>query len=476
MRLLATDLVAASVLLVSPLCARASDDEDLGRIPGEALKDDAPRTETPDGATATKGRGALERRLFLEDAFTASPFTHPVPVPSPKDLFPDDQHRTSFDGVARWSPLAPLQLVLSDRLNVLEQGDRSFFSSQTVENDLREAFMSFEIRENTFVEAGRVNARHGVALGFNPTDFFRARTLLNQSSLDPSVIRENRLGTLMVRLQSIFGMGAASLTFAPKVTSPPPLSERHPLGIDPRLGATNGANRALATLSLHLLDLSPELLGYVEPHRQKLGLDVSHPVGSAIVAYAEWAGGREANLATRAHAFGVATGTFPAGSPVLPPTTTTATFRNDVATGFSLTVAKAATLNLEYHFHEGGFGRSELRRWLSIGSAPGAQPSIANALWFVRGYASDQEEPLARHQLFVRADFPRTLRHDLDLSAFAFVNLEDGSSLSQLSLSYYLSDALTLSGFLSASLGDRHSERGSYPGSVSAILALRLYL
>ncbi len=73
-------------------------------------------------------------------------------------------------------------------------------------------------------------------------------------------------------------------------------------------------------------------------------------------------------------------------------------------------------------------------------------------------------------------EFPKTLRHDLDLSAFAFVNLEDASSLSQVSLSYYLSDALTGSGFLSASLGNQHSEHGSYPGSVSAILALRLYL
>ncbi len=147
-------------------------------------------------------------------------------------------------------------------------------------------------------------------------------------------------------------------------------------------------NRALATVSLHLLDLSPELLGYLEPHRQKLGLDVSHPVGSAIVAYGEWACGREANLATRAHAFGVATGAFPRNTPVLPPTATTSAFRNDLATGFSLTVARAATLNLEYHFHEGGFGWSDFRRWLSSSSAPGAPPFVPDELWYVRGYAS----------------------------------------------------------------------------------------
>ncbi len=475
MRGLSLTLLAISAIGSLPPRARADDDE-LGRIPGEALKDEAPRKESPGETTGKRSRATLERRLFLEDAFTASPFTHPVPVPSPKDLFADYQSRTSFDGAARWSPLAPLHLVLSDRLSVIGESDRSFFSSQTVENDLREAFMSVEIRENTFLEAGRVNVRNGVALGFNPTDFFRARTLLNQSSLDPSVIRENRLGTVMVRLESIFGFGAASLAFAPEVKSPPPLSERHPLGIDPRLGATNGMPRALATLSLHLLDLSPELLGYLEPHRQKLGLDVSHPVGGAIVTYGEWAGGREANLATRAHEFGVATGTLPPEAPVLPPTTTSSAFRNDLATGFSLTVARTATLNLEYHFHEGGFGSSDLRRGLSTGSAPGAPTFVPGELWFVRGYASDEGEPLARDELFVRADFPKTLRHDIDLSAFAFVNLQDGSSLSQLALSYYLSDSWTLAGFVSANLGARRSERGSYPESVNAIVALRLYL
>jgi hypothetical protein len=369
-----------------------------------------------------------------------------------------------------------LRLVLSDRLSLFEKSDVTFLSSQTVENDLREAFVSAELGEGTFLEAGRVNVRNGVALGFNPTDFMKARTLVGQSSLDPSVIRENRLGTLMVRLETMFGIGSASVAFAPKVESPPPLSERHPLGIDPRLGATNGMNRALATLSLHVLDLGPALVGYLEPHRQKVGLDLSHPVGSAIVAYGEWAGGTEANLATRARDLAVATGTFPSGTPVLPPTATTTAFRNDVATGLSLTVATAATLNLEYHFHEGGLGRSDFRRWSSIGSAPGTPSFIPAQLWAIRGSASDQGEPLPRHQLFVRAEFPRTLRHDLDLSAFAFVNLEDASSLSQVSLSCYLSDSLTLSGFVSASLGSRASERGSSPETVSAILAVRVYL
>src|SRR5262249_23479968 len=144
--------------------------------------------------------------------------------------------------------------------------------------------------------------------------------------------------------------------------------------------ATNGAHRVLCTLSFDLLDLSPQLLGYFELHRSKLGASISRPLGDAVVAYGEWAGGPENSVFERANGL-KARGVF----------------RNDVATGFSWTVS-TVTFNLEYHFHDAGFGREEWRNWFSGGSAPGA----ANAFWLVRGYASDQQEPMSRHQLFLR--------------------------------------------------------------------------
>ncbi|BDG05034.1 hypothetical protein [Anaeromyxobacter oryzae] len=476
MRGLVITIAASAALALIPGGPRAGDDEDLGRIPGEALAEEAPPQGTQGEPPAAEARTPFERRLFLEGAATASPFTRSVPVPYPNGVVVPYQNRTSLDGALTFSPVKPLRFVLSDRLNVLEASDLSFFSSQTVENDLREAFVSAEIHRNTFLEVGRVNERNGIALGFNPTDFLKTRTLVGQSSLDPSVIRENRLGVLMVRLESVFPGGGASLAFAPKVRAPSPLSEHHPLGVDPRFGATNGMNRAVGTVSLDLLDLSPELIGYLEPHRQKIGLNVSHGLGSAVVLYGEWAGGRERNLAARAHDLGVATGTLPPSAPVLPPTTTSTAFLNDLAAGFSLTVGTTATLNLEYHLHEGGLGGSAFRRWLSAGSSPSAPSFASDELWYVRGYAADLQEPLARQELFFRVSFPKTLRHDLDLGAFAFVNLADGSSLSQLSLSYYLSDAWTVSAYLSANLGARDSERGSEPASASGILSIKLYL
>ncbi len=55
-------------------------------------------------------------------------------------------------------------------------------------------------------------------------------------------------------------------------------------------------------------------------------------------------------------------------------------------------------------------------------------------------------------------------------------HLLDGSVLTQVSASYYASDAWTISAFASANLGDARSERGSLPQRVSGILQLTRYL
>jgi hypothetical protein len=255
-----------------------------------------------------------------------------------------------------------------------------------------------------------------------------------------------------------------------------PLVESNPVGLDPHFDATNTAHRVLCTLNLELLELSPQLLGYFELHRSKLGANVTRSIGDAVVAYAEWAGGPEENLIARANAFGKDTGSLPQAVPVLPPTSTDVAFRNDVATGFSWTVATAVTFNVEYNFHQAGFTRSDWNNWFDIGSRPGVPAFVPGALWLVRGYASDQQEPVAQHQMFVRASWPQAFTPDLELSAFAFVSLLDGSVLSQLAASYYVSDKWTASTYVSGNFGDARTERGSFPQRGSVILQLTRYL
>jgi hypothetical protein len=467
---LAVAVIVAGLCLVSR--ARGEDGDGLDRIPRGALDGPEPAGAPPaharelaGGATAPGGR------VFVADAFTGASPAQAAPVPYPRALV-HWQDRLSLDASGRWAPGGALELTFSDRLNVFEQSDLPALSSQTVQNDLREAYVAWEARPSTFLEAGRVNVRSGVALGFNPTDYFKTRTLVGQASLDPSVIRENRLGTLMVRAQTLWKGGSASLAFAPRVGGAAPLASRSRLGVNPRLDTTNADDRVLATLSLDVADLAPQLSGYVDPYRAKLGLGVSQPIGGAVVGYAEWSGGPERTLAARAVAFGRATGELPGGAPVLPPTSGARSFTNDVAAGFSWTVATAATLNVEYHLHEAGFGRRDWRRWFDAGSAPGAPSGVPGELWYVRGYANDQQEPVSTHQLFLRAAWPRALGLPLELGGFAFVSLLDGSALTQLSATYHLSDGWTVALYGSANVGGRRTEHGSFPQRLGAIVEL----
>jgi hypothetical protein len=462
--------------LVALATAPAMADDDADRIPRDVLDAEPAARPAPDPAAVARPlQPALRAKAFAEDAFSAWSRPRRVPVPYPPSLVSDWQNRTSLDLTLQWKALPWLTLTLSDRLNVFEQDGQKLVSESSVRNDLREASATWEPTRGTYLEAGRINVRHGAALGYNPTDFFKTRTLVGQASLDPSVIRQNRLGTLMVRAQTLWAWGSASVAYAPKVAEPSPIGGGDTL-VDPRFDATNTAHRVLCTLNAELLDLSPELLMYFERHRSKLGLNLTRAIGDAVVAYADWAAGPEEDLIARAAAFGRQTGTVPRSTPVLPPTSTATSLRNDLATGFSWTVATAVTFNVEYHFHEGGFTRGDWKNWFDLGSAPGAPAPLTGELWFVRGYASDQQEPVSQHQMFVRASWPRALAPELELTAFAFVSLLDGSVLSQLSANYYLSGTWTVSAYVAANLGDGRTERGSFPQRGNAILQLTGYL
>lgn len=441
----------------------------LAAVPGDDV-DLIPRAVTAAQATAPQAeKGASFRaRWFVENALSASTEPRDVPVPYPPSLASRWQNRASLDASLSWRPANPLVLTLSGRLNLFAQDGVSFVSPDTIRANLREAYATWQPISGFSVEAGRINVREGVALGFNPTDFFKTRTLVDQSSLDPSIVRQNRLGTVMVRAQGIRAGVSVSAAVAPKLASPPPLTESNPIGIDPHLGAMNGAWRAEAVLGFEVADLSPQLLGYLEEGRSKIGLDVSRPIGGAVVAYAEWAGGPEKSLAARAADSGKNTGTLPQNAPIVPPDSGATSFRNDVAAGFSWAIAATLTLNAEYHFHQGGFARAD---W-SYGFS---HPADARQLWYVRGYANDQQEPMSRHQLFARVAWPRFLSRDFEVDGFAFVGLIDGSVLSQLSFSDYLSKDWTLAAFISGNFGAPRSERGSFPQAATLTLQITRY-
>ncbi|MDE2494105.1 MAG: hypothetical protein KGL97_09410 [Alphaproteobacteria bacterium] len=454
-------MVALCLVLCAVTPAMAQENSDLDRIP------QAVESEPAAPAPNIDAHG----KYFLENDFVLSSARGMLAVASPSPPPSDWENRLSFDAFDQWSLGDGLTLTYSDRFNFTEANSISF-PSEALRNNLREVYLTWEPLTRTYLEFGRINLKNGIALGFNPTDFFKTRTAVAQASADPSALREDRFGTLMLRAQTIWDGGSLTFAYAPKVHTPRAITGALPNAMDPSFDQTNTADRFLLALNFEIEELSPQLLVYHESGRTKFGFNISHPVGQSIIAYAEWAGGAAPNLIAQAVAFGKATGTLLPATPVLPPTLTARAFQNDLAVGASWTSVEKVTLNLEYHYHEAGFAQTDWHNWFDIGTA---DPAAAPELWYVRGYASDQQQPMTRHQVFLRADWQDAFVPNLELSTISFVNLYDGSCLAQVSAGYYLSDLWTIGGYVGSSFGGRRSEWGSLPSDTSAIFQLIRY-
>jgi len=447
--------------------ADGTDDEnsDLNLIPGTLAR-------PVESETSSDTNSSLSGKAFIEDALTGWSNRSGLLVPAPTRN-PSWQNRTSLDLDYKWQFDERIKFGLSDRLNGYEGDTIPFPSNGSTRNDFREGLLSYEVFPRTYLEAGRINLKNGTALGYNPTDFFKTRTMVDIVSIDPSALKEDRLGTVMIEGQRLWDNGSLTLAFAPKLQTETPLLITPTASFNPLFGQTNSANRFLASMSYDIAGLSPQALIFFDRIGTHVGANLSRVISSSIVAYVEWSGVSEANLTNRAVEFGKNTGTLPSGAPAVPQPDSSVTFQNDLAFGASWTSSSKLTINLEYHYHQAGFNGTDFNRWLSLGSA---NSILAREVWFVRQYAADQQEPLMQHEFFVRFDYPDVIQSKLNLGAVAFISPYDGSVLAQASAQYFLSRKLTLGAYLSGALGSPGSEKGSLPWTTSVVLRAVWYL
>lgn len=257
--------------LVQSMAARADDND------ADALSLTSAPVESTQGAT----------KLFIEGAAGRA----------------DQRYQPGWRNIGRVSldlsssiRLAPdWRAVISDRLDAMHPADPG--ADNTI-NSLREAYVSWQQGSGaTLVDLGRVNLRHGPGYGYNPTDFFRDNTLRTMTTVNPLALRENRLGTFVLRGQRLWGDSGISLAYAPKLAS---RASSDGASID--VGATNNRNRALMTFSTRINErISGQLLAYHESDQStQIGASATALLTDAVVAYAEGTRGREPDLLTRA--------------------------------------------------------------------------------------------------------------------------------------------------------------------------------
>lgn len=297
-----------------------------------------------------------------------------------------------------------LRAVLADRLDIDWQHR---FGQRNEVNTLKEAYFSWQPRNDLIVDLGRVNQYSGVAIGYNPTDFFRDGALRSPVSVDPTSIKKNRQGSVMLRGQALWEGASLTALYSPALSDHPDSSAFHP-----DWGSTNGRDRGLLIFSKRLSeDLNPQWLLYKDQGASpQFGMNLTKLVNDATVAYFEWSGGRSPSLLTQALGQG--------GDKA---------FRNRVAGGLTYTTSNKLSLTFEYQYNGAGLEKAD---WDALPQV--SLPAYSR----YRQFAQSAQEMPTRRAAFFYATWQDMLISHLDLSVMVRRNSDDRSRLSWGELRY----------------------------------------
>ena len=406
--------------------AQATEDPDLKAL---MLADQAPKTvEQPSNW-----------RSFIEAGVGRSLLRSTGSDQNNQRLSVDLQYDNSF--APGW------RVMLSDRLDMSwppQSGDQRSI------NTIKEAYLSWQASSDQLLDAGRINVRNGVALGYNPTDFFRSSALRSVVSVDPASLKENRQGSIMLRGQQLWDSGSLTALFSPRISD-----QANNAAFNPDVGATNHENRWMLALSQKLsADITPQwLLFKSEQQPVQFGMNLTGLINDSTVLFAEWAGGRSTSLLTQAYQQqGI-------------PAQNDNAFRNRAAVGVSYTTTNKLTLTGELEYNGGAL---DAQQWDRLRNGPLPLYGVyRNAVQLA------QESPTKR-SAFVYASWQDALINHLDLSAMTRYDMADASRMWWLEARYHLSHSEYALQWQRNS-GNKLSDYGAAPKALSWQLLARYY-
>lgn len=400
-------LLAAALIRAAPVLAADTETDAL-------LLESAP-VVTPEAGKDT--------RLFLEGMIGTAAQRYQA---DNRDLW---RASLDFSHTARFG--AGWRAVISDRVDRIHPADPGVDSTV---NSLREAYLSWQPPSGKAVmELGRVNLRYGPAYGYNPTDFFRDGSLRTLTSADPFALRQNRMGTVMLRGQGLWSDGSLSVAYAPKLADRP-----SPDGWNLDLGSTNNRDRGVMALNTQMSQrVSTQLLAYAQQDMSPtLGASLTALLSDAAVGHIEWSRGSEPDLLSRALA--------------LPGQ---ADARNRFAGGITYTTLGKLSITAEYQYN--GFALSQ-SDWAALGStAPAVQMAYLRE-------AQRRQELASREAYLIYVTQKSLFFKNLDLTAFVRVNAGDHSQLAWMELRHHW-PRFDLAFQLQQNIGDAGSEYGMLP-------------
>jgi len=354
--------------------------------PPAAPPDELDALALADKATVESTQPARPWRIFIEGAAGRNEVIGAVPRV--------DTQRLSIDMRLDVSLAPGLRAVLSDRVDLAHSNGVP--PAENV-NTLREAFLSWAYSDRQVLEIGRVNVRNGAAMGYNPTDWFKENALRSVVSPDPAVLRENRQGTVVLQGQQLWGNGALTATFSPKLANAP---DPGAFALD--FGATNPRNRWLLAGSYKLSDaLNPQLLLYGGTNTPtQLGLNLSALASEAAVVFGEFSVGKGKSLPAQALGLAEADKTQQRASTGF-----------SYTTGFNLTFTAAAEYNSAAPEQGQWLALNPLDRLRVLATADAQQDLPVRQAWFFHATWKDLLVRRLDLSAFVRRDHETDSRH-----------------------------------------------------------------
>ena len=343
-----------------------------------------------ESAPVVTPKAASDSQFFIEGAVGAATQRY---LPGNRDL---GRLSLDFSHTARLAP--GLRATISNRFDYFDPKDAG---TDAAINSLREAYVTWQPEGgNTVLEFGRINLRYGPGYGYNPTDFFRDGSVRALTSANPFALRENRLGSVMLRAQRLWADGSLSIAYSPKLADQPSAD-----GWSLDLGSTNNRDRALIALGTQFSQsVSAQILVHKEAGLSPtLGASLTALVSDAATAHLEWSNGSEPDLISRALA--------------QPGATTT---QNRFVGGLTYTTASKLSITAEYQYNGLALGQAD---WAALGAA-----SVPRQVAYLIE-AQRRQELVPREAYLLYLTQKSLGLKNLDLTAFLKVNAGDQSQL-----------------------------------------------
>lgn len=318
-------------------------------------------------------------------------------------------------------------------------------------NTLKEAYLSHQVDAGRLLDMGRINQRNGMALAYNPTDFFKTGAVRSAVSVDPQSLKENRQGSVMVRAQQIWQGGSVTALYSPLLARQP---DSGAYAWD--LGATNNHDRSLLVFSPQWSQtISPQFQWFQQDQAApQIGVNLAALLNDATVLYAEWSGGQ--SLSQRSQAL-AAQGIAHADD---------SAFYSRWAAGLRYTSDNKISFSAEFEYNGAALNAAD---WEQLGNG---NPALYSAY---RSWVQAQQEVPTQQATFFQLTWQDVFVNHLDLSALQRVDLADSSSMQWLELRYRLPGDTEVALQWQRNQGRSLSDYGAMPVKENFLLVFRGY-